>query len=77
LFVVTVLVVQWPNVCLTYSRFCGLFGSIHLEQIAQLHARLVQLRLAVADGAFEHGGNLVVFVAFNVVQYKNESVAAR
>jgi hypothetical protein len=28
------------------SGFLGLFGSIHLEQVAQFHARFVQLRLA-------------------------------
>src|SRR5581483_10398599 len=55
----------------------GLFGSGHFEKVAQLHACFVQLRLAVADGTSHHLGNLVVFVAFNVVQHKNDAVARR
>src|SRR5271169_1929623 len=31
--------------CLARPRFSGLFGSIHLEQVPQFHASLVQLRL--------------------------------
>src|SRR5215813_4157100 len=52
----------------------GLFGSAEFQQVAQLHARLVQLRLAVADGATHHFGNLVVLVSFYIVQYENDAV---
>src|SRR6185503_1716866 len=55
----------------------GLFGSTRLERLAQLHARFVQLRFAVADGASHHSSNLVVFVSFHIVQYKNPSVSRR
>ena len=44
------------------------------QQVTQLHARLVQLRLAVTDGAFQHVGDLVVLVAFDIVQDEDKPV---
>ena len=58
-------------------RLCGLFGSARLERLAQFHARLVQLRFAVADGTSHHGSNLVVLVSFYIVQHKNPSISRR
>src|SRR5579875_4024992 len=49
--------------------------STLLEQIAQLHARLVELRFAVADGAAHHLRNLVMLVALNVMQHKDDAVS--
>ncbi len=63
--------------CCRSSRLCGLFGSARFERLAQFHARLVQLRFAVADGTSHHGGNLVVFVPFYVMQHKNPSISRR
>src|SRR5579884_109500 len=55
----------------------GLFGSAELQQVAQFHARLMQLRLAVPNGAAHHFRNFVMFVTFHVMQYKDDSVSRR
>src|SRR5208283_1550704 len=62
---------------LPYSRLPGLFGSIHLEQVAQLHSRLMQLRFAVSDRASHQTGDLIMLVTFHIVKYKNRPVAGR
>ena len=55
----------------------SLLPGIDAQGIAQLQPRLVQLRLAVADRAIEHGGNLVMLVPLDVVQHKDEAIAGR
>src|SRR6202020_569670 len=62
---------------LTSSRLPGLFGSIHPEQVAQFHARFVQLRLAVTDRTTHHASDFIMLVSFHVVKDKNRSVAGR
>src|SRR5580693_7619007 len=57
------------------SGLPGLFGSIHLEQVAQLHARLVQLRLAVSNRASCDLGDFIMLVTLNVMQDKYCPVA--
>src|SRR5208337_33599 len=47
------------------------------KKLTQFHARFVQLRLAVADGAAHHLGNLIVLVAFYIVQHKYDTVPWR
>src|SRR5712691_2685060 len=63
--------------CFPGSGFSGLFGSLHLEQVAQFHPRLVQLGLAVSDRASHDRGDLIMLVTFNVVKYKDRPVAGR
>src|ERR1700681_4617999 len=63
-----------PNTAITLPRL-GLFGSHELQIIPQLQSCLVELRLAVADRTSHDLGNFVMLEAFNVVQYKNPSVA--
>src|ERR1700678_324103 len=70
-------VLQFQLCILPRSRFPGLFGSIHLEQVAQFHARLVQLRLAVADRASHQTGNLIMLVTLHIMKNKNRSIAGR
>ena len=45
-----------------------------MQGIAQLYPRLVQLRLAVTDGTIEHGGNLVMLVAFDVMENEDQPI---
>src|ERR1700727_1227259 len=59
--------------CCSCNRL--LFPLSGAEKIAKLHTRFVQLRFAVADRAAKHVGNLIVFIAFHVMQHENESVA--
>src|SRR5215469_1537749 len=59
------------------SGFGGLFGSLHLEQVAQFHPRFVQLGLAIADRASHDCGNLIMLVSFDVVKYKDGPIARR
>ena len=47
------------------------------QEIAQLHACLVKLGFAVADGAVEHIRDFVVFIAFDIMQDEDEAVAGR
>src|SRR4029077_4466042 len=49
--------------CARSSRLSGLFGSARFEEVAQLHPRLVQLRLAVSNRTTHHRGNLVVLIS--------------
>src|SRR6202030_4683966 len=44
-----------PKLATRCLRFAGRFGPIHLKQIAQLHTRLVELRLTIADRATDDG----------------------
>src|SRR3954468_16822465 len=44
------------------------------QQVAQFHAGLMQLRLAVADGTAHHLGDLVVLVPFDVVQHEDDAI---
>src|SRR5579864_8208844 len=60
-----------PKLATRCLRFTRRFGPIHLEQIAQLHARLVELRLAVADRTTDDGCDFIMFVTFHVVKNKN------
>ena len=55
----------------------GPFGAMHLEHIAQFHARFMKLRLAVANGATDDGRDLIMFVPFDVVKHKNRTIAGR
>src|SRR5947209_18894008 len=48
-----------------------------LKNLSQLHAGLVQLRFRRADGAAEYLRDLLVLVAFNVVEYEGGAVARR
>src|SRR4029077_13292477 len=59
------------------SGLSGLCGSIHLEQVAQFHARLMQLRLAVADRASHDACDLIMFVTLHVVQHENRTITGR
>src|ERR1700685_362373 len=70
-------VLQFQLCILPRSRFPGLFGSIHLEQVTQFHARLVQLRLAVPDRASHQTRALIMLVTVHVVKNKNRSIAGR
>src|ERR1700677_1547368 len=70
-------VLQFQLCILPRSRFPGLFGSIHLEQVAQFHARLVQLRLAVADRTSRDFRDFIMLVSFDVVKHKYHPVAGR
>src|SRR5208337_4787570 len=56
---------------------CGLFGSADPKEIAQFHSRFMKLRLAVADRATHHLGDLIMFITFNIVQHKNDSITRR
>src|ERR1700733_2866608 len=56
------------------SRLSGLFGSIHLEQVAQLHSCLVQLGLAVADRTSNNLGDLIMLVSLHVVKHKDRAI---
>src|ERR1043165_7943252 len=47
------------------------------ENLAQLGAGLVELRLGGADGAAEQFGDLLVLVALNVVEDEGGAVAGR
>src|SRR6185503_5512722 len=47
------------------------------KNLAQLHARLVQLRLRSSNRNAEHLRDLFVFVTFNVVQQKDSSISRR
>ena len=47
------------------------------KQLAKLEAGLVQLGFAVAGGAVEHGGNLIVLEAFYIVENEDHAVAGR
>src|SRR6202166_5213041 len=58
---------------LTRPRFPGLFGSIHLEQVPQFHAGLVQLRLAVSYRASRDFRDFIMLVTFYIVKNKNHS----
>src|SRR5690349_19402689 len=44
-----------------YLSAGGLFGSAEFQQVAQLHTRLVQLRLAVTNRTTHHFRNFVMF----------------
>jgi hypothetical protein len=50
---------------------------MYAQGIAQFEARLVQLGLAVADRAVEHGGNLIMFITFHIVKDKDEAITGR
>jgi len=65
---------RWASGFLCFFYF---FCPVHFEQIPQLHARLVQLGLAVPDRAAHDLGNLIMFVTFDVVKNKNRPVAGR
>ena len=45
------------------------------EEFAELEAGFVELGFAVAGGALEHGGDLVVLVAFDVVEDEDHAIA--
>src|ERR1700753_2661575 len=47
------------------------------ENLSELDARLVKLRLRRADGAAEYPRDLLVLVAFNVVEYEGGAIAGR
>ena len=47
------------------------------ENLAELHPRLVELRLGGADGAAEQARDLVVVVALDVVEDEGRAVAGR
>src|SRR6266853_3331653 len=64
-----------PLSLLSLLRNPGLFGSIHLKQVAQFHSRLLQLRLAVSDGASHYPGDLIMRVTFDLVKHKDRAVA--
>src|SRR5260370_14148303 len=60
----------------------GLLQNVRLErltgfpeQFAELESRLMQLRFAVSGRTFEHGGDLIVLVTFDVVQDKDHAIA--
>ena len=66
------------------SSFRGLRGHVRLgrfagmaKQFAKPEAGLVQLGLAVAGGAVEHGGDFIMLEAFDVVEDKDHAVAGR
>src|ERR1700742_1444590 len=44
------------------------------KKLAEFQTGLVQLRFAVAGRALQHGSNLVVFKAFDIVQDEHHSV---
>jgi hypothetical protein len=48
-----------------------------LQQIAKLHASLVQLRLRIANRTSQDFGNLVVFVPLHIVEHEGLSVTRR
>ena len=64
--------ISWPP----WMRPAGGGGRV-AEQFAKLEAGLVQLGLAVSGGAVEHGGDLIMLEAFDVVQDKDHAVAGR
>ena len=47
------------------------------KQFAKLEAGFVELRFAVAGGALEHGGDLIVLEAFYIVKDEDHAVAGR
>src|SRR5580704_11527455 len=55
----------------------GLFPHFFLEQVPQLGARLVQLRLRIPHRATHNSGDLIVFVALHVVQNEHRSITGR
>jgi hypothetical protein len=44
------------------------------QELTELEAGLVELRLAVTGGALEHGGDFVLFDAFYVVEDEDHAV---
>ena len=54
--------------------FPGTVAFVLVQQLAQAHAGLMQLRFGIADRAIHKSGDLVVFVALDIVQNKNRSV---
>src|SRR6201997_992371 len=60
-----------------FLSFPTFFCPLHFEQIAQFHARFVQLGLAVPDRATDYLGYLIMFVTFDVVKNKNRPVTGR
>src|SRR5450759_1350001 len=55
--------------------FCSPLRLAQLQKVTQLHSCFVQLRLAIADGAAHHLRNLVVLVAFDIVQHEDNAVS--
>src|SRR5271170_858180 len=55
----------------------GLLSYFFLEQIPQLSARLVQLRLRVTYRTTHNPGNLVVFVTLHIVQNEHSAISGR
>src|SRR5436309_2161173 len=56
---------------------CSRMSGALRENLAQLGAGLVQLRLGGADGAAEYLRDLLVLVAFHVVEDEGGAVAGR
>ncbi len=70
----------WPAGSFRQRLWCGVERLKRLgfaKEFAELEAGLVELGLAVAGGAFEHGGDLVVLEAFDVVEDEDHAVAGR
>src|SRR5512146_2997628 len=65
-----------PSGCLLSMPDC-LFCSADLEEVAQFHARFVHLRFAVPDGAAHHFCDLIMLVAFDIVQHEDDAVPGR
>ena len=71
----------WPATylvaCSTRSGFLCFFKSLHLKQISQLHSRLMQLGLAVADRASRDFRDFIMLVSLNIMQHKDQTIARR
>ena len=64
-----------PPACGPVSRVDARLSLGLAKEFAELEAGLVELGLAVAGGAFEHGGDLIVLEAFDVVEDEDHAVA--
>jgi hypothetical protein len=53
----------------------SLLGLTLLKQVAQFHARLMQLRFTIADRTSHHLGNFVMLVTLNIMQDKDDTVS--